>query len=94
MTESQRHRQEFVTALMNELAELWREGTTRVERSQVEEIRRQCGLDQTEAYQAFAAVRGDVWEGEYIESEEEPGWKAVGLENVPAVDRPAGETSI
>ena len=95
MTESQRRRQEFVTALMNELAELWREGTTHVEWSQVEEIGRRSGLDQeAETYKAFEAVRGDVWKGEYIESDEEPGWKAVELENVPAIDRPAGETSI
>jgi hypothetical protein len=46
-----------------------------------------------ETYKAFEAVRGDVWEGEYIESDEEPGWEAVKLENVPAVDRPAGKTS-
>jgi hypothetical protein len=88
MTENQRRRQEFVRALRNELAELWRRGEDNVDRARVEEIGGRFGLDETEAHEMFVASRGDIWEGEFVETDEEPGWEAVVLENVPTAARP------
>jgi len=88
MTEKQRHRQEFVKALRDELAQLWREGEDRVERVRVEEIGQRFDLDENDARKTFVASRGDVWEGEFVETDEEPGWEAVVLENVPTAARP------
>jgi hypothetical protein len=50
----------------------------------VEEIGLRFGLDQYEAREAFAALRGDVWEGEFIEANEEPGWEGMVLKGVPS----------
>jgi hypothetical protein len=88
MTEKQRHRQEFVKALRDELAQLWREGEDRVERVRVEEVGQRFDLDEDDARKTFVASRGDVWEGEFVETDEEPGWEAVVLENVPTAARP------
>ena len=88
MTESQRRRQEFARALRNELAELWREGEDSVDRVRVEEIGQRFGLDETEARETFVAFRGDRWEGEFVETDEEPGWETVVLKNVPTAARP------
>ena len=88
MTEKQRHRQEFVKALRDELAQLWREGEDRVERVRVEEVGQRFDLDEDDARKTFVASRGDVWEGKFVETDEEPGWEAVVLENVPTAARP------
>ncbi|MEW6635214.1 MAG: hypothetical protein AB1425_00210 [Actinomycetota bacterium] len=84
MTESYERRQQFTKAPMSELARLWREGATRIERSHVEEVGRRSGVDPDEASRIFADSRGDLWQGEFIRSKEGPGWEAVALENVPA----------
>ena len=83
MTENQRRRQEFARGLQNELAKLWREGEDRIDRVRVEEIGQRFGLDRAEAHEAFMAFRGDIWEGELVETDEEPGWEAVVLRDVP-----------
>ncbi len=88
MTEKQRHRQEFVKAIRDELAQLWREGQDRIERARVEEIGQRFDLDEDDARKTFEASRGDVWEGEFVETDEEPGWGAAVLENVPTAARP------
>ena len=88
MTESQRRRQEFARALRNELAELWREGEDSVDRVRVEEIGRRFDLDETESRETFVAFRGDIWEGEFVETDEEPGWEVVVLEDVPTAAPP------
>ncbi|MBV9454505.1 MAG: hypothetical protein JOZ19_10355 [Rubrobacter sp.] len=93
MTENQHRRQEFARGLQNELAKLWREGGDRIDRIGVEEIGRRFRLDQDEAREAFVALRGDVWEGEFIEANEEPGWEAVVLKDVPS-SGPPEETPI
>lgn len=81
-------RREFEEALRNVLAKRQREGADRIDRSHVEEIGRQYDLDPDEARKIFVESRGDIWKGEFIESEEEPGWEAVTLERVPSVGRP------
>ena len=90
MTEGQRRRQEFARVLSDELAELWREGTERVQRSRIEEIGQRIGMDRDETHQAFEAARGDIWEGEYVEDDGEAGWEAVVLRNVSSTGYPRG----
>ncbi len=88
MTEDQRRRHEFTQILMSELANYWRADETRIDRTRVEEMGRQVGLDPEEAREVFVAAKGDIWEGEFVESDEEPGWEAIVLENVPASGPP------
>jgi hypothetical protein len=90
MTENQRRNKEFVRSLQDELARSWRAGVTRVDRTRIEEIGRRVGLDPTETYETVEAVKGDVWEGEFVASDEEPGWEAMVLENVPSSGPPEG----
>ena len=93
MTEGQRRRKVFAEYLSDELAQLWRAGTKRVERTRIEEIGRRAGLDQDDAYEAFGAARGDIWEGEFVEGDEGPGWEAVELTDVPP-SGPPGDTGL
>ena len=93
MTENQHRRQEFMRGLRDELAKLWREGENRIDRASVEEIGQRFGLDRAEAREAFMAFRGDIWEGEFVETDEEPGWEAVVLKDVPS-SQPQEETGI
>jgi len=88
MTENQRRRNIFAEALRDELAQLWRAGVRHVERSRIEEIGQRVGLDRDETYEAFGAARGDIWRGDFIESDEGPGWEAVILKDVPASGPP------
>ncbi len=81
--DSERRRQ-FEEALRNILAKLEREGTDRLDRTRVEELGERFGLDRDQALRLFVDSRGDIWKGEFIESEEEPGWEAVALERVPS----------
>jgi hypothetical protein len=93
VTENQQRRQEFARGLQNELAKLWREGENRIDRVRVEEIGQRYGMDQAEARDAFMAARGDIWEGELVETDEEPGWEAVALKDIPP-SGPRHETGI
>ena len=83
-------RRQFEEAIRNVVAKLSREGKDRIERTHVEEIGGQCGLNPEEARELFVDSRGDIWKGEFVESDEEPGWEAVRLESVPssAADAP------
>ena len=83
MTDSMRRRNEFGEALRNVLAQLKREGVDRVDRARVEELGQRYGLDPDEARRLFADSEGTIWQGELVESAEEPGWEAAVLERVP-----------
>jgi hypothetical protein len=83
MTERQRRRKEFAQALSDELAQLRRAGVERVERSRIGEIGQRVGLDRDETYEAFGSARGDIWRGDFVESDEGPGWEEVVLRDVP-----------
>jgi hypothetical protein len=83
MNESMRRRNEFGEALRNVLAQLKREGVDRVDRARVEELGQRYGLDPDEARSIFADSEGTIWQGELVESAEEPGWEAAMLERVP-----------
>lgn len=76
--------QEFLRALRDEVAELWRRGEDRMNREHVEEIGQRFDVDRDKAREAFVKARGDLWKGEFVESDEEPGWDAVMLESVPS----------
>jgi len=84
MTESFVRRNEFAKVLQDELARIWREGGRRIDRAQVEEIGRRLEVDRDEALRIFVDSKGALWEGAFVESEEEPGWEAVELANVPS----------
>lgn len=78
---------EFEEALRNVLAKLEREGVERVERSQIEEIGQQFEIDSEKARELFVRSKGDIWQGELIESEGDPGWEAATLKNVPSTGK-------
>ncbi len=82
-------RRQFEEAIRNVVAKLNREGKDRIDRTDVEEIGQRYGLDSDEARKLFVDSRGDIWKGEFIESDEGPGWEAVTLESVPST---AGDT--
>ena len=88
--EGTRRRREFEEAIRNVVAKLSREGEDRLERTHVEEIGERHDLDPEEARELFVDSRGDIWKGEFVESDEEPGWEAVRLESAPssAADAP------
>ena len=83
MNERKRRRNEFGEALRNVLAQLKREGVDRVDRARVEELGQRYGLDPDEARSIFTDSEGTIWQGELVESAEEPGWEAAMLERVP-----------
>lgn len=87
MESSKRHRQ-FEEALRNILAKLEREGVDRVERTQIEEIGQRFDVDREKARELFIKSKGDIWEGDLVESEGEPGWEAATLTNIPSTGRP------
>jgi len=87
-------RREFEEAIRNVVAKLKREGVDRIERSHVEEIGQRFELDEDEARELFMNSRGDIWRGELVESEGEPGWEAVTLERVPSVGKSPEDDSV
>jgi hypothetical protein len=89
-----KRRREFEEGLKNVLAKLGREGVDRIERSQVEEIGQRFELDPDDARKLFVKSRGYIWKGEFVESDEEPGWEAVELERIPSVGSTPEESSL
>lgn len=92
--EAIRRRREFEEALRNVVAKLGREGNDRIDRSHVEEIGQRYDLDPDEARKLFVKSRGEIWQGELIESEEEPGWEAATLRNVPSTGISPDDSSV
>ena len=88
--ESIKRRREFEEALRNILSKFEREGVDRIERSQVEEIGERYELDREKARELFVKSKGDIWEGDIVESEGEPGWEAATLKNIPSTGKPPG----
>ncbi len=82
-----KRRREFEEAIRNVVAKLGREGKDRIDRAYVEEIGQRYKLDPDEASELFVEARGNVWRGELIESEGEPGWEAATLERAPAAGK-------
>ena len=83
-----KRRREFEEALRNIVAKLEREGKDRIDRTYVEEIGQRYDLDPDEARKLFVETKDDIWTGELIESEGEPGWEAARLESVPSAGAP------
>ena len=92
--EGTKRRREFEEALRNAIAKLGREGEDRIDRSYVEEIGQRHDLEPDEAQKLFVKSQGDVWKGELIESEGEPGWDAATLESAPATGISPEDSSI
>ena len=84
MTESAANRNEFAMALRNLVAKVVREGETRVERERVERLGERHGVDPEEARRIFVDLKGDVWQGELVGTEDPVGWSAAELEDVPS----------
>jgi hypothetical protein len=82
-----KRRREFEEALRNVVAKLDREGKDRLERTHIEEIGKRYGLGPNEARKLFAESRGNVWKGELVDGDEEPGWEAVRLESAPSTHK-------
>ena len=82
--ESIKRRREFEDALRNIIAKLRRDEKDRINRSYIEEIGQRYDLKPDQARKLFVESRGDIWKGELIESEGEPGWEAAKLERSPA----------
>ncbi len=89
-----RRRRQFEENLRDTLAKLEREGVDRIDRSQVEEIGERLELDRDEAHKLFVESRGDIWKGEFIESDDEPGWEAVELDSVPSAGESPEDSSV
>ncbi len=86
--EGTKRRRKFEEALRNVVAKLEREGKDRIDRTHVEEIGERCDLYPDEARELFMEAKDDIWKGELIESEEEPGWEAARLEDAPSTGAP------
>ncbi len=67
------------------IAGLRREGADRIDRERVEELGERYGIDRDEARRVFADSKGTLWEGEFVETEEEPGWESATLESAPTI---------
>lgn len=89
-----RRRRQFEENLRDTLAKLEREGVDRIDRSQVEEIGERFELDRHEARKLFVESRGDIWKGEFIESDDETGWEAVELESIPSTGESPEDSSV
>lgn len=92
--EGTKRRREFEEAIRNVVAKLGREGKDRIDRAYVEEIGQRYELDPDEASKLFVEARGNIWQGELIESEDESGWEAVTLGRAPATGKSPEDNSI
>ncbi|CAA9451910.1 MAG: hypothetical protein AVDCRST_MAG78-3504 [uncultured Rubrobacteraceae bacterium] len=92
--EGTKRRREFEEALRNAIAKLGREGEDRIDRSYVEELGQRYDLDPDEARKLFVKSKGDVWKGELVESEGDPGWEAAMLESSPSTGISPEDSSI
>ncbi len=84
MTESARSRNEFAMALRNMVAKIVREGEARVDRERVEQLGERHGIDPEEARRIFVDLKGDVWRGELVATDDPAGWSEAELEDVPS----------
>ena len=84
MTESARSRNEFGQALRNLVSKVVREGETRIDRERVERLGERHGIDPDEASRIFVDLKGDVWRGELVGTDDPAGWSAAELEDVPS----------
>ncbi|MDP8953242.1 MAG: hypothetical protein M3N18_13610 [Actinomycetota bacterium] len=81
---SARDRNEFGQALRNTVAKIVREGETRIDRERIERLGERHGVDPDEARRIFVDLRGDVWRGELVGTDDPAGWSAAELDDVPS----------
>ena len=84
MTEGARDRNEFARTLRDVVAKVQREGGNRIERERVEGLGERFGMDPGEASRIFLDLRGDIWRGELVGTDDPDGWSAAELEEVPS----------
>ncbi len=89
-----KRRRQFEETLGDVLAKLQRDHVDRIDRSQVEEIGQRFDLDPDEARKLFVEAKGNIWQGEFVESDEKPGWEAVELKRVPSVGSSPDDSSV
>ncbi len=89
-----KRRRQFEETLRDKLAKLERDQVNRIDRSEVEEMGQRFELDGDEARKLFVDARGDIWQGEFVESDNEPGWEAVELKRVPSVGSSPDDSSV
>lgn len=88
---SARDRNEFGQALRNTVAKIVREGETRIDRERIERLGERHGVDPDEARRIFVDLRGDVWRGELVGTDDPAGWSAAELDDVPSAGGQTGK---
>lgn len=88
---SARDRNEFGQALRNTVAKIVREGETRIDRERIERLGERHGVDPDEARRIFVDLRGDVWRGELVGTDDPAGWSAAELDDVPSAGGQPGK---
>ena len=91
MTEGARNRNEFAMALRNLVAKVVREGETRIDRERVERLGERHGIDPGEASRMFVDLKGDVWRGELVGTDDPAGWSAAEMDDVPSAGGQPGK---
>ena len=84
-------RNEFGQALRDLVAKIVREGETRVDGERIERLGERHGIDPDEARRIFVDLKGDVWRGELVGTDDPAGWSAAELDDVPAAGGQRGE---
>lgn len=88
---SARNRNEFGQALRDVVAKIVREGETRVDRERIERLGERHGVDPDEARRIFVDLKGDVWRGELVGTDDPAGWSAAELDDVPSAGGQPGK---
>lgn len=89
----QRH--QFEMALRDELASLVQGGTNHVDRTLIEEVGQRFGIEPEEARDIFTESKGDIWQGEFVESGDAVlGWTAAEVTHVPSAGQSTDDSGI
>ena len=91
MSEGGHNRNEFAMALRNLVAKVVREDETRIDRERIERLGERHGIGPDEASRIFVGLKGDVWRGELVGSDEGAGWSSAQLEDVPSAGGQTGK---
>lgn len=88
---SARNRNEFAQALRNMMAKVVREGEVRVDRERIERLGERHGVAPDDAREIFVSLKGDVWRGELVGTDDPAGWSAAELDDVPSAGGQPGK---
>ena len=88
-------RRRFERAIRDELTPLVAEGHTRFDRTFIEDLGQRFDVAPEEARDIFAGSKGDLWQGELIESGDDVlGWTAAEVTHIPSAGRSTDESGI